>query len=210
MLCREAKRRLMEAGGSRSSSDDPELIEHLAQCPDCAREAEAVARLKRAFERGRIDDADAVLPIEVQKLAVEERLAESGRPTGRRFHLPDSVLNAFHMPRLAVGVTLAAVALLLVLLKPFQQDRVIGYNLSVAGISEDIATDDDRLCDLLYALGATEAGVDLIGCDTTCDLLIYDLRSTEEVHLVATAIRNLSGADVTTNVIPVTAQSSES
>ena len=208
MLCREAKRRLMEASGSRSSSDDPELMEHLAQCPGCAREAEAVARLKRAFERGRIDDADAVLPIEAQKLAVEERLAESERPIGFRLSRP--VLNAFHMPRLAVGLTLAAVALLLVFLKPFQQDRVIGYNLSVAGISEDIATDDDRLCDLLYALGATEAGVDLIGCDTTCDLLIYDLRSTEEVHLVATAIRNLSGADVTTNVIPVTAQSSES
>ena len=211
MLCREAKRRLIDAGSSGSSiSDDRELMEHLAQCPDCAREAEAVKRLHRALERGRIDDTVAITPIEVQKVAIDARLAQSERNVTTGYRLSRLLADVFRKPHYAVGLTLAAVVVLLVFLTPFKHDRVVGYNLSVAGVSEDIATDDDRLCDLLYALGATDAGVDLIGCDTTCDLLIYDLRSTEEVHLVTMAIRNLNDADVTTNVIPVIAQSPDS
>ena len=162
MLCREAKRRLTEAAGSRSSlSDDIELMEHLAQCPNCAREAEAIDRLERALDRGRVDDSEAIIPIAVQRAAIEERMADSERRDGYLFRLPRLVANTFRKPRFAVGLTLAAVALLLVFFKPFPHDKVIGYNLSVAGISQDIATDDDRLCDLLYALGATDAGVDL-------------------------------------------------
>jgi hypothetical protein len=97
-------------------------------------------------------------------------------------------------------VAIVALAFALV---PFNYHEIISYDIRFGGVSPDLVQEDDRLCEMLSTLGLHEAGVDVLGCDTTCAVRIIDLKSAEEIELVTTALKVASSDRVTMTVTPV-------
>jgi hypothetical protein len=56
---------------------------------------------------------------------------------------------------------------------------------------------------MLFEMGLMEAAVDVIGCDTTCSLLIFDLKTRTEAQLVAAAFSSIDSLNLNTDVVPV-------
>jgi len=205
MRCREARLRLTVSRQDRSAgTDDRELIDHLNQCPACAREAGAAGTLRQIFAASSVNDMEYVTPLHKQRLQVEARVAHQQHPnvnagTARRERL-------IWRPAFGVGLALVAVTLIAALtLIPFQYDRTIGYEVAFAGIERELVEEDERVCDILFELGLIEAAVDFLGCDTTCKLTVFDLKSKQEVQLVVAAFAQVNPMDLTTDIIPVRA-----
>lgn len=205
MRCRQARIRLTASTQDGSAkTDDQELLDHINHCPVCAREAAAAGTLRQIFTAAGVNDMENVTPLHEQKVRIEARLARHQRlkvseGTARRGRLK-------WRPAYGVGVSLVAATLIAVLtLIPFQYDRTIGYEVAFAGVERDLVEEDERVCDMLFALGLIEAAVDFLGCDTTCKLTVIDLKSKEEVQLVVAAFAHINPMELSTNVIPVRA-----
>lgn len=212
MRCSEARHRL---NGSRREgapiSEDQELKAHLAACPSCARLAESTLLMNSLLDGASVDDTEGMTPLTEQKRLVAARLA--GRQS-----LVDRVRNrlagleywGWRRPVYAVSLGFAVVLLALAAIVPFNYNKTTGYDVAFGGVCMDVATDDDKLCDMLHSLGLGEAAIDLEGCDSVCNLNIICLRSKEEVRLVVAALENMCPTGITTSVIPVVDRTSGS
>jgi len=205
MRCREARLRLTGSRQNGSAgTEDRELLDHLNQCPACSREAAAAGTLRQILTASSVNDMENVTPLHEQKAQIEARLARHQRlkvnaGTSTRGRL-------IWQPAFGVGVTLVVAALIAALiLIPFQYDRTIGYEVAFAGVERELVEEDERVCDMLFALGLIEAAVDYLGCDTTCKLTVFDLKSKEEVQLVVAAFAHVNPLDLSSNIIPVRA-----
>lgn len=211
MRCREARNRIDLLGQSQvEAGSERELRDHLESCPSCTKYAELSGLLDTALAAARADDVSKVVPLELQRLQVERRIQTPLRQPGRQTAVPrwSALWSWFLRPGIRWGVSAAAVVLLALAFVPFTQYRTVGYNVSLDGVSRELALNHERICDLLTKLGLLEAGVDVIGCDTTCSVAIFDLKSEREAHLVVRAIARLGESDLTTNIVPIRAKSS--
>jgi hypothetical protein len=211
MRCHEAKRRLtgsLHEGGSWR--EDKELSLHLEQCAECAEYARAEGMLERVLDSAREDDTLAAVPLTEQRKLVEARLAARGVRSNH--HLPARLLETLRSHRaLSAASTVVAVALLIVTFVPFKYDRTVGYELAVEGVHQTLVDEDNNtLCDMLSTLGLLEADVDILGCDTTCALTVYHLKSRREAQLVIAALTRINPASLTTDVKAVRATTSGS
>lgn len=210
MDCREARHRLMTSR-PESADEDTALQEHLSECDSCAREAHAYGLLNRLYQTAAEDSGKPEMPMADQRRIVQARAARLSRSQSRKSRkVASGRAGLSHRPVYAAGLVTVAAMLVLFLLVPFGYYRTIGYDLAVEGVNKDLALDDERMCDLFMAVGLVEATIDVVGCDTTCNLLVYDLKSTEEVRLVVSMLDNLSARNLTTNVTPVVARASGS
>jgi len=189
--------------------DNLEIQAHLKECPACAKYARISGLLERSLTLAADDDSTNIPPLDDQRVALETRLAgQRGRnlPAAKK-----GWRRAFRTLRQpAVAASLAIAALALFTLVPFSYDRTVGYDLTMAGVSIDLAEDDEVLCDMLHRLGLIEAGVDVHSCDTTCSLSILDLKTQKEAHMVVGVIARLSESAVTTDIVPIRARTSSS
>jgi hypothetical protein len=197
MHCSEARQRL--SGSRRSGIDlpnDSELLEHLRSCPQCAREAGVAEQMREMFESASSDDKLAMPDLSAQRKLVESRMARA-RPT-------HPVLRRFRRhPAAGLGTLIAVAVMVIFALVPFRYYRTVGYEVAFAGISPDLVADNDTICDVLYTLGIDQAAVDVLGCDSTCRLVILDLRSEHEAHLVVKVLQRMNESDLSANVQPV-------
>ncbi|RKX25126.1 MAG: hypothetical protein DRP45_06660 [Candidatus Zixiibacteriota bacterium] len=206
MRCREAQLRLAESRRTESAAPaDNELLAHLSECPDCARLAEAAGMLNQMFEAAAVNDTLNVVPISERKHTVETEVA-----LRKRKHVPAATIGLPRRRRMGVGIAVAIAVLAILSVIPFGYDRIVGYDVAFAGVDKNLATDDHMICDMLFALGLVEAAVDVKGCDSTCCLHIIDLKSSNEVHLVVTALNVMNPDDLSTEIIPLTVKSSRS
>jgi hypothetical protein len=102
-----------------------------------------------------------------------------------------------------VGVVVTAVALGLFAFVPFKFSQTIGYEIAFAGVNPGLVEDNDTLCDVFYDLGIDEAAVDVLDCDTTCRVIVFDLKTRHEVDLVMTALERINDHDLSADVQPV-------
>jgi len=202
MRCDEAQNRIDRG---LSSANDQDLCDHLAGCKRCAEAAATSGMLAMFITTAAADDSEAMPSIEFQRTRVEERLARQGRPisVARRGWVRR------HKPALISGLAVVAVFLVLSLV-PYTSYITIGYDLKLAGVDRDLATDDEVMCGILHGLGLVEASVDVEGCDTTCELSILDLKTEREAFLVVGAIATRNGFDLTTDITPIRAPRSSS
>lgn len=197
MRCRQAKLRIAASPEDKSNPVvDQELEAHLRQCSACSAEARASDLMKTVLtEAGRVDPQVNINQNEMRQ-KVERRLGAkppSRVPSGSRL-----------LTRLIPIAGLAAAATILIMLNslvPTEPGVVMGYQVALGGVDRELALDDEIICEILHRLGLDEAAVDIMGCEITCDLLIYDLKSREEAQLVAAAFDVMDGNQVTTNVI---------
>ncbi len=202
MRCSQARKlvdRLLESG--QSLSGNTELTEHLRNCRDCASEAQAAATLQTVIksERGALDEN---LPSLNHWRQRTETLLATDR--GR------SHLSWWARPRTAMAATALAAVLALLMLVPFRYHRVVGYHLALHGVSHDLAVNEERLCNLFFDLGLFDADYNLLGCDTTCRLLVVDLRTPEEAYLLVDALERLEDDPLMAELVPVEATQSGS
>jgi hypothetical protein len=212
MRCREAKRRLTDSRReSKSLGEDKELLAHLAQCAHCAECARATGMLERVIEAAREGDSLAVTPLAEQRKLVEARLAAARRIQSNQT-LPARLVTVLRSHRaLSAAASVVVAALLVVTLVPFQYDHTIGYEVAVEGVHQNLVDDDNNtICNLLYGLGLIEADVDVLGCDSTCALTVYHLKSRSEAQLVIAALTRINPVSLTTDVKPVRATTSGS
>jgi len=212
MRCREVRLRLTEfRRGKPADIEDREMMDHLAVCPECAREAKAVHTLRQMLEAAAANDTAEMMPLSVQKRVVEARAAQlDRRPFLRRLIRASDRNVARRRVRFGIGIAAAVFVLALVSLVPFRYDRTVGYDIAFAGVCRELAADDERICNVLFELGLHEADIDLSDCDLTCDLTVVDLKSKEEVDLVLAAFSGLCHDDPSADVIPVVTSTSGS
>jgi len=153
------------------------------------------------LEAGAEDDLAAVTPMAQQRHQVESRLA-ANRVSPRRYRF------SIWRSRLANAMAAAVLMVLFVTLAPVRHNHTIGYNLELAGVSQDLAENDEQLCNLLYDLGLFEADISLLGCDSTCGLMVMDLKTRDEAQRVVRAVQRLANSSLEANLIPVEATSS--
>jgi len=214
MHCREVKNRIdgLTASGE-AWTDDPALMEHLNQCPDCARYAAVSDGLNRLLSASREDDVVNTTPIEIQRQQVEARVASNRTPSRTRtvawWWLPDLSVKRHPVLRLATAVTILIITAIGIM--PFTHYHTIGYDLNLNGVDHCLVQNDEQICELLTSLGLVEAGVDRCGCDATaCCLSILDLKSEQEAILVMGAIARLNDETLTTKITPIRAKASRS
>jgi hypothetical protein len=201
MHCREAQSRLNAMlAGETVDSTDAALNQHLAVCSACARQWRAARQMRSMLDQAATEDDAPVKPLSLQRKLVEQRQAVSGalsRWWRRR-----------HQPGLTAGLVGLAAAVLLAAVVPFADYHTVGYDVELDGVSEYLAGDHEQLCDLLFTLDLPDAAVDVSGCDSTCHVLVWDLKSPDEVRLLVRTVSYLSEHRVTSNVTPVVTRTS--
>ena len=202
MHCREARTRLNALlAGEPVDSGDEALKKHLTDCPACARQWRAARQMRSLLTEASGDDDAPVRPLAAQRKLVEQRRARFGvlsRWWRRRQH-----------PSLVAGLTGLATAVLLAAVVPFADYHTVGYDVELDGVSEYLAADNEQICDLLATLDLPDAAAHVTGCDSTCHVLVWDLKSPEEVRLLVRTVSYLSGHHVTSDVKPIVARTSQ-
>lgn len=168
---------------------------HLIDCEACREEILRVTNLKNSLKPS--DDlSDYPIPMELMRQKIEIRLKEN-QPV-RTFG-----------SKLRYAAFLIPVILLAVYFGVNNTDKIEtlthSYELAISGVDLDIAENDHQICELFYDVGLQMASVDILGCDSTCNLLIFDLQSEAEAKLAIQIIENISDRDISSEIIPIPA-----
>jgi len=203
MRCTEARYRIEQTSrGQSGRANDQDLLRHLQECGDCRTYAELTDSFERVLRVAAVDDTVPGLAIDEQRLCVETRLRNDGRAL-RRIARPRLLTR----PAWRLALSGATIVLATFVFIPFTRYQTVGYDVSVDGTCMEVALNHERMCDMLGNLGLDEAGVDLIGCDTTCCVSILDLKTEREAQMVAGAIARLCEKKVTTSIVPIVSRS---
>ncbi len=222
MQCHEARNKLAEYNRKGIDiSSDRELMEHIRQCPDCARDLVADNALQKLFTTAGTDDTEGVMPMAEKRVQVEAEAARaSGRAGWRRFFrwVPANIL--MKRPAMSFGTVVAVMVLAILTFVPFDYHHTTGYTITMEGVNEKLAGDIERICDMLHTMGLEDAEVDILSCDTTCyltgakecdtlcKLLFVELKTREEAQRVVSAFTRIDSKDLTTNIEPVRTRTS--
>ncbi len=192
MRCRQAKQKLNAVNFDNSEiANDQSLLNHLNECSACASLVTAERSLRSDFQEASVDDTKEVISDWLLKAQVE-RQAASDRSKFRENHLMAIFSNLFKkQSKLTIGVTTVAVVLLLSVLIPFSYNKTIGYEVAFAGVDKHLALDSSKIQELLAKLGIENVDIDVSGCETTCNVKISDLKSTDDAKLVVAAFNEI-------------------
>jgi hypothetical protein len=202
MQCREARHRLEKHGQDSSAVEaDKQLIDHLQNCPDCARDAVAGNVLNRLFVSASTDDTLDMIPLAQNRTRIE---ALASNKDGRKTFSKTTIgKDRKRRPILSFGTIIAAALLLVLTLVPFKYNRIVGYEIAFDGVNKELGVDTERICDMLFDIGLNEADIDDLVCDTTCSMIIIDLKTKEEVRQVIAAFTAIDHVSLVTDVMPV-------
>ncbi len=208
MRCDEARRKLTDL--QRSGSDparDRQLQDHLRECPACAREAEAAEILRQDLADACVDDNVDNIPFAFLRERVETRATHVGQDSHSEKRILTVMTNQIRKirrrPRMGIGIAVA-VLLIVATLVPFKYDRTVGYEVAVAGVDKELATDTYKLQALLEKVGVGDASVNVADCDKTCTVTISDLDSPAEAEYVVQVFHEISGTlQVVTEANPI-------
>ena len=175
MRCSEIRRRLIESHGM-VTADDRELKQHLLTCSDCAAFARAEQSLCRDLATAAVDDNTEEIPLSTLKSRVEARSQSIHSAKTKEISIMSALIKQVkRRPSLGVTVGFAVVVLALITFIPFSFDNTVGYEVAIAGVNKDLAMDNEKINDLMAALGLENANVDVGDCESTCILKISDL-----------------------------------
>ena len=189
MRCREARQKIEESQGSIR---DRELLEHLRSCPECAGLARAESMLDGDLRLASKDDTAAGISFSAMRARVESRveLASSDKDKETRI-MTRMVRSLNRRPRLGISIAVVVILLAAAALIPFKLSQTIGYEVAIAGVNKDLALDQNRVMELLNALGVENAEYKVDGCEQTCHLTITDLKDQYEVQLITAAFNEM-------------------
>ena len=189
MRCWQARKKLNQSEPIESLlAENSALSEHVNHCPACAAFVQAARALKRDLSLARPTDHDHAMSISELKAAVEQRAAQGHTSQVKEYSLMATFSRSLRRrPKLSFGLAVAALFLIAAMLVPFSYNKTVGYEVAFAGVDKNLAMDSDKIQHLLIKLGVDNAKFDVSDCTETCNLKIYDLKSTDDVKLIAAA-----------------------
>ena len=201
MRCREAGLIMDRLAAEKLPLEsDPKLKEHLDNCSECAERARLAGYLSAGLKMAKADDDSHIIPAEIMRQRLEATVQHGAARQTSRAKTPVFPL----VRRLVLGAVPAVVTLILVLsVIPVSHNHITGWQVALEGVSLDMAEDDHVICEMLFDMGLMEAAVDIIGCDSTCNLLIFDLKTRTEAQMVASVFHAIDSVNVSTDVVPV-------
>ena len=130
MRCQRARQKL-------GNPADPELMEHLKNCPSCASLIDADLLIRDGMKEMRQDSFNEATPMSLLKarMAAHEPQKESRIMAAFR----NTVSNH---PRAAFGILIGALALIFFVLVPFPYQRTVGYNVQFSGVNAAVQPGD--------------------------------------------------------------------
>ncbi|MFC1475051.1 hypothetical protein ACFLQG_00245 [Candidatus Zixiibacteriota bacterium] len=171
-----------------------QIKEHLNSCAICAEEYKNAVHLRDIFKISAEGDATYPIPQEMMKQKVDSKLSEKSHWYSNLIFYKWRVVSVFF--------TVVLIALFTIDFNSKNPIDIAGYEVALAGIAPELV-EDETICDMFYQIGLLEAAVDVLGCDTTCNLLVFDLKTQQEAQKVVNLFNRIGNQDVTTEVIPI-------
>lgn len=197
MSCKNIKQLIAESIDRNLTEQEKSEIEiHSENCPLCFEQMKRENLLSQLFSVSTEIDDSYIIPQNIMKNRVEQQLKDSN--TSRPF------VNLIKKPIL---IPLFSAALILFAITFFfteeKNNNLFAYEVSLDGIALEMVDDNDLICEMLYTIGLTEASFDVIGCDTTCALVIFDLKSKQEAEMVVNIFHAIDKQTIKTDVIEI-------
>lgn len=174
-----------------------QIENHIHNCTSCYELYSRDLILSSLFKQAETDE-EYIIPVEVMKAKVNKRLTEPEKGF--------SLLSFIRNP--VAGSVTALLLITLVSLSYFSQEKngqnnnnhLVAYEVNLNGISPEYAEDHDIICDMLSSAGLDDASVDILGCERSCEVVIFDLKNKEEAELVVTIFQSIDKDDISTEV----------
>ncbi len=200
MRCHEARKKIEALGaGIDKISEYPELAEHIRDCAECASMIQAEQLLKRDLGAMSEDDTTEIVPFAILKSRVE---AMAGDASGRNDRPSDNTQEKGIMakllakPQFSISIAVVVIVLLVATLVPLKFDEKLGYEVAIAGVDKDLALDEDKICELLMAIGIEDCNFEVGDCDELCNVKILGLTDEDQVQIVCAAFDELENCEV--------------
>lgn len=201
MRCREVRRRLNNAGDL-----DPEILEHLKGCRDCAREYEASRALDSMFEAARGEETLTPTPFSRLKSGLEQ-LSPSIKENSIMAKMKNEITRH---PKFSFGIGAAISLFAFVLLVPVSYEKTVGYELAISGINAEDSTDREVASDVVKAMGYGEAAFSFEVAGNLVNLYIKNLPSEKAAKEISSAISSLMRSVPDIVITPIIARASGS
>ena len=198
MSCKDIKILLNKSDLSELSDVQIKQIEnHIHNCSSCYELYSRDMILASLFKHAEVDE-EYIIPVEVMRAKINKRLDEPEKGF--------SFLSFIREP--IVGSVSAVMLVLLVSLSLFtlekneqnQSYQLVAYEVNLNGIAPEFAKDHDIICDMLSSAGLDDASVDILGCERSCEVVIFDLKNKEEAELVVNIFQAIDKDDISTEV----------
>jgi hypothetical protein len=189
MRCHEAKRLLNEGEISNRK-----LAEHIQQCPDCAREAQAAGLIRKSMDSLRNEDTPEATPFSEIRSSLETHSATPSRKEYSR--MAEITRKMAARKKFSFGLGLAAAALLLFTLVPFSYDRVVGYDVEISGINPNQTININPIVQAMSGLGYDNISVSTNYASSGTSVQIMNLpdkKAAQEASAVFSTLTGLSG-----------------
>jgi hypothetical protein len=172
-------------------------LEHLQDCPACARLAEAAQLLGQAIVVAGKEDKLDLPSLAVLKARVNSQRELAGRGVARETSIMTALKKQLRKrSRLGIGISVAAAVLAFLTLVPFTIEQTVGYEVAVAGVDENLALDSDKLTEFLTQLGVGDACFDVTDCNKVCNVKISELKSPDDAAIVLAAFDEFDNVEV--------------
>lgn len=185
MSCKKYKMLLEEAQiRELSVTEQAELDSHLTECSDCLEEVKQHKIISKLFQESSELENDYIIPQELMRSRVEQQLYESSekKPVWQFIRNP-ILISAFSLILVLIGFQYMT--------KPKPTNNAFQYSVSLDGVNVAMVEDNEIICEMLYTIGLPEASIDVLGCDTTCEVVIFDLKTRQEAEKVVRTLHTL-------------------
>ena len=177
MLCKKIKQLLLEAQfRTLNETETSELETHLRQCPACFEDAKQNDIISSIFKESSEIYEEYIIPQDMMRVRVEKQLEKEVKLPFWSFFKNPLITSALTIVLLVVGFNYIN--------NQGNTHTPLEYTVSLDGINVAMVEDHEILCDMLYTIGLPDASIDVLGCDTTCELVIYDLKTRQEAEKV--------------------------
>lgn len=194
MRCRDVKRRLNDAGDL-----DSEILEHLKECRECAREFEAFRTLYSAFDMARSEEGLPPTPFNDLKSGLEQ-LSSQIKENSIMAKMKNGITRH---PKFSFGIAVSIFVFAFVLLVPISYEKTIGYEMALSGIGSEDAADKEVAADIVTALGYGEAAFTFEVDGNQVKYHIRNIPSKKVAREISSAISSLMRSTLDIIITPI-------
>lgn len=196
MRCREVRRHLSEGG-----TLTPEEKRHIAECPECARHAQAAELLNQAFETAGHKEAFPETPFQVLRNRVETLEKQTvHKEKNIMFRIARQISGR---RRIRVGIAVAAVVLLVVTLVPFSYERTVGYEVTFNGLNDEAVEVFEQVSNAVHLLGYGDVSLSYSRGEDGTSFWMMNLPSKTAAREAAAAFVAVTGCTTEAEIKPV-------
>jgi hypothetical protein len=169
--------------GTGADAPERELLEHIRQCPSCARFAEANRIMEQLLKEAQ--GAEPVISLSAVRDRVNMKMTHQSAWEKIMSRIKDQYQTR---PRMMAGMGLAIAAFFFVILVPFSFTHTVGWKVSFDGIDANATPYPELLTAAFAAAGLDDVTVSKSSSDDLSDYYLVSTPSKEEAKQIVQAI----------------------